>query len=152
MYPLLINNFLTLKEELISNGYIMNGDTDSEVLVNYLEYLFLNNHNILLSLKLLDSKLDGSYSLVIISKNEEALYFLKNQTSLLLIEKEEGYVLTSDVYSLNDKEINYYEFEDHQYGKIDNNVEIYKNDIKISQNFKRLIKDDVNINSCSFSK
>lgn len=144
-----INNFLSLKEELISNGYIMNGDTDSEVLVNYLEYLFLNNHNILLSLKLLDSKLDGSYSLVIISKNEEALYFLKNQTSLLLIEKEEGYVLTSDVYSLDDKEINYYEFEDHQYGKIDNNVEIYKNDIKISHNFKRLIKDDVNINSCS---
>ena len=144
-----INNYLLLKQELIEKGYTFEGETDSEVVVNYLEFLFLNNNSILLSLKLLDTKLEGSYSLVILYKEEQSLYFLKNQTSLLLIKKEEGYILTSDVYSLMDKEINYYEIEDHQYGKINNQIEIYKNDIIVNCNFISLIKDDVDINSCS---
>ena len=96
-----IDNFLELKKELIINGYFFHGETDSEVVVNYLEYLYLLNEDMDESLFLLDKKLSGSYSLVILFNKENRIYFLKNQTSLLISKIDNGYLISSDLYAFN---------------------------------------------------
>ncbi len=116
-----IDNYLNLKEELIENGYQLEGETDSEVVVNYLEYLYLENFDLLKSLNLLDQKLKGSYSLVVIFRENSNLYFLKNQTSLLICKEKNGYLISSDLYAFNKSKINYFELQDHQYGFINQN-------------------------------
>ena len=101
-----IDNYLNLKDELIENGYQFEGETDSEVVVNYLEYLYLENFDLLKSLNLLDQKLKGSYSLVVIFRENSNLYFLKNQTSLLICKEKDGYLISSDLYAFNKPKIN----------------------------------------------
>lgn len=133
-----IDNFLELKKELIINGYFFHGETDSEVVVNYLEYLYLLNEDMDESLFLLDKKLSGSYSLVILFNKENRIYFLKNQTSLLISKIDNGYLISSDLYAFNQELVNYYEIEDHQYGCIDqNDVKIFQNKNNIKLKFKR---------------
>lgn len=149
-----ITNYLSLKEELIEKGYTFQGQTDSEVVVNYLEYLFLENKDVLLSLSLLDLKLVGSYSLVINHLYDRSLYFLKNQTPLLVIKKENGYVISSDLYGINDNEFSYLEVLDHQYGKVDTSLEIYQNRELITHRFivEKSTDEESNHHSCFLEK
>lgn len=131
-----IENYLDLKEKLLKKGYIFKGKTDSEVIVNYLEDLYLKYHDVLRSLNILDQVLEGSYSLVIISLEDEKMYFLKNETSLLIARTQEGYLISSDLYAFGYENLNYFEIQNHQYGVISSDsVNLYFKDKKLPVNF-----------------
>ena len=137
-----ITNFQLLKEELIKKNYQFNGDTDSEVIVNYLESLYLMTHDIIQSLSLLDKKLEGSYSIVINCSFSNNLFFLKYQTPLLVIKKDKGYILCSDLYAINENNISYYEVKDHQYGEIGDDVKIFHHKMKIDVDYNSIINEE----------
>lgn len=133
-----IDNYLEIKDELLKNSYYFHGETDSEVIVNYLEYLYKQKNNILKSIYLLDKKLKGSYSLLIISQIDDNLYFLKNQTSLLISKEKSGFLISSDLYAFNKKRLSYYELEDHQYGFVSQNeIKIYLNQKSVKVKYKK---------------
>ncbi len=150
-----IDNFLELKKELLENGYTFEGETDSEVIVNYLEYLYLKGNEILDCLKILDQKLVGSFSLVIITSKNSNLYFLKNQTGLLISKEKNGYLISSDLYAFNHKNIDYLELDDHQYGFINNKeCKVFFDGEKIKNNFKNVTieLEDLNQINCFLEK
>lgn len=137
-----IDNYLELKKELINNNYIFKGETDSEVIVNYLEYLYKKTNNILNSLMMLDKKLKGSYSLVIICSKNDALYFLKNQTSLIINKCNDGFLLSSDPCAFNIENLNYYEIKNHEYGEVkENKINIFKEGKENEILFKKTKQD-----------
>ncbi len=143
-----IDNYLQIKEELLKENYFFNGETDSEVIVNYLEYLYLKKQDVLKSIYLLDKKLKGSYSLLIISKVDDNLYFLKNQTSLLISKEKNGYLISSDLYAFNKNVIDYYELKDHEYGFVSQKeARVYLNQIKEKVKYKKIKVDYENFSS-----
>lgn len=139
-----IDNYLEIKEELTQKGFVFKSETDSEVIVNYLEYLSSFHYDVLKCLYLLDLKLKGSYSLVILHRKESKLYFLKHRAPLTIAKAKEGYYLASDSYPLLGKSKIYFDVEDHQYGYVSKDkMKVFCNQKKVSLSSYRL--DEVEI-------
>ena len=110
----IIENYLKLKQDLISKGHKFISETDTEVVAHLLEE---NYHgDFLLAVRDVISKIEGSYSLVFMSKeNPDMLICAKQDNPLVVgIGKDENFVAsdipaiisyTRKTYILNDGEI-----------------------------------------------
>ncbi|MDD2203468.1 MAG: glutamine--fructose-6-phosphate transaminase (isomerizing) [Bacilli bacterium] len=92
----IIENYLSLKEELIKKGYIFRSETDSEVIVHLLD--LYNENDFLLTIKKTIERLDGSYALGIVNSNyPNTLFAVRNESPLVVgISKAESFI-ASDV-------------------------------------------------------
>lgn len=110
----IIENYMSLKEDLISRGHKFISETDTEVVPHLLEELY--NGNFLESVQKVLKKIEGSYSLVFMSKdNPDTLICAKQDNPLVVgIGKDENFIAsdipaiiskTRDTYILNDGEI-----------------------------------------------
>ena len=95
----IIENYMALKSELISDGFIFRSNTDSEVIVNLLEKYYVDDVKKALQKTL--NRLTGSYSLSIISEyDSESIYFARNGSPLILgVGQNENYI-SSDINSI----------------------------------------------------
>lgn len=84
----IIENYLILKEELIEKGYEFVSDTDTEVIPYLLDYYY--NGNFLETVQTVVSKLEGSYALGIIDKNNPDILIAVRKDSPLIIGAGEG--------------------------------------------------------------
>ena len=83
----IIENYLELKEFLTNYGYTFYSDTDTEIIVNLLQYLTTkyNNNDMLYCIKKLNEYLSGTWGLVIYyDKQPNRLYFTRQGSPLLL--------------------------------------------------------------------
>ncbi len=81
----IIENYLELKEELIKKGHKFKSDTDTEVIAHLIEEELKNVENFEEALKNALNKLKGSFALgIIYSKDREHLYFVRNESPLVL--------------------------------------------------------------------
>jgi glucosamine--fructose-6-phosphate aminotransferase (isomerizing) len=109
----IIENFQQLKEELEEKGHNFVSETDTEVIAHLLEDYYRGDmkETLLEVIK----KLDGSYALVILSRNEPDKLFAVRQDSPLIVGRgeDENFIAsdipaflkyTSDFYILNDGE------------------------------------------------
>ena len=111
-----LENYQELKEELLDNGYSFYSDTDTEALIDLIEYYYLNGDDVLTSINKVMHEVRGSYAAVIIHKGEEALYILKN-SSPLLVGLCDGYnLVASDVAPMISDTNSFIELDDYQYG------------------------------------
>jgi len=113
----IIENYATLKEELIGRGYKFNSDTDTEVLANLIEDVMHNEEVSLQNAVLIAlNQVIGAYALVVISEEEPDVLIAARKGSPLVIGigKDEFYVAsdatpiidyTKNVVYLNDEEI-----------------------------------------------
>lgn len=113
----IIENYGSLKKELISKGYEFKSDTDSEVVIHFIEDIRKNNQCKLdEAVRLALTKIVGAYAIVIIDKNDPNLLIAARKGSPLVIGVGKGeYFLASDatpiieytneVVYLNDYEI-----------------------------------------------
>ena len=110
----IIENYMNLKEDLISRGHKFVSETDTEVVPHLLEEVY--NGNFLESVQKVLSKIEGSYSLVFMSKdNPDTLICAKQDNPLVVgLGKGENFIAsdipaiiskTRDTYILNDGEI-----------------------------------------------
>jgi len=75
----IIENYKELKEELINNGHKFVSQTDTEVIVHMFEYYFNQNNNAEESFNLTISRLEGAYSILLITKScEDKIFFMKH--------------------------------------------------------------------------
>jgi len=83
----IIENYDTLKKELISNGYTFKSETDTEVLSNLIEYIFLSDKNITAekAVRYALSKVIGAYGILVAAKDETNLLIAARKGSPLVI-------------------------------------------------------------------
>lgn len=110
----IIENYLPLKKELISEGFSFKSQTDTEVVVNLLEKYY--SGDVLSALKRSLSLLEGSYALGIVCRDfPDRIYAVRKGSPLICAKGDEGTFLSSDitallpytkeVYTLEEKEI-----------------------------------------------
>lgn len=94
----IIENYSRLKERLIDRGYNFQSETDTEVLVNLIEYIYLKGKvSAETAVRLALRKVIGAYGLVIICTDEPDQLIAARKGSPLVIGVGEGeYFLASD--------------------------------------------------------
>jgi len=81
----IIENYKELKEELISNGHIFVSQTDTEVIVHMFEYYFNQNNNAVESFNQTIKRLEGAYSILLITKScEDKIFFMKHGSPMAI--------------------------------------------------------------------
>ena len=113
----IIENYNILKEELVRKGYIFKSETDSEVVVHFIEDLKVNmNCTIFEAFRIALTKIVGAYAIVLIANElpDEIIVARRGSPIVIGIGKEEFYVAsdpaafieyTKEVIYLKDEEI-----------------------------------------------
>lgn len=113
----IIENYATLKLDLVQKGHIFYSDTDSEVFIHFIEDIQDNQHcSLEEAVRLALSKVVGAYAIVIISKeNSNQLIAARKGSPLVIgIGKDEFFLAsdatpiieyTNEVVYMNDQEI-----------------------------------------------
>ena len=114
----IIENYAELKADLQKKGFTFKSDTDTEVLVNLIEYFYKNAEgaNAEIAVRLALSKVVGAYGIVVICKNEKnQLIAARNGSPLVIgIGRGEYFVgsdatpivnYTDSVIYLNDRDV-----------------------------------------------
>lgn len=113
----IIENYAVLKAELLKNGYIFQSSTDTEVLVQFIEYIRkLNKCDLFSAVQLALKQVVGAYAIAILEKGNSDQIIAARKSSPLVIGVGEGeFFLGSDaspiieftnkVIYLNDEEV-----------------------------------------------
>ncbi|AYV78744.1 MAG: glucosamine-fructose-6-phosphate aminotransferase [Edafosvirus sp.] len=112
----IIDNCDELRNDLISEGYKFNSQTDTEVIVNLISYNYAQMNNVENAIKTSMDKLKGTYALAIIYKNNpDTLYCVKKISPLLIGISSDFVIVASEIsgfynsvheyISLNDDEL-----------------------------------------------
>jgi glutamine---fructose-6-phosphate transaminase (isomerizing) len=94
----IIENYVQLKERLINSGIKFISETDSEVLVNLIEYVYLKgNISAEMAVRLALSKVEGAYGLVIMCTDEpDKLIAARKGSPLVIGVGNDEYFIASD--------------------------------------------------------
>lgn len=94
----IIENYAPLKKRLVDRGYIFKGETDTEVLVNLIEYIYSKgNISAEIATRLALTKVVGAYGLVIMCTDEPDKLIAARKGSPLVIGVGDGeYFVASD--------------------------------------------------------
>ncbi|HIP89282.1 MAG TPA: glutamine--fructose-6-phosphate transaminase (isomerizing) [Thermococcus paralvinellae] len=94
----IIENYLELKEELLQKGHKFKSDTDTEVIVHLIEDALKDFKNFEDALRYALLRLKGSFALgIIYTKDKERLYFVRNESPLVLGVGEGEMFAASDI-------------------------------------------------------
>lgn len=98
----IIENYIPLKEELLSAGFKFKSDTDTEVVANLLEYYY--NGNFFETVKKVLSVVEGSYGIAIMCSDFPNELIVAKQDSPLIIGLGKGEnFIASDISAIVDK-------------------------------------------------
>lgn len=94
----IIENYTSLKEKLSGRGYTFKSETDTEVLANLIEYIYLRGKvSAEVAIRLALTKVVGAYGLVILCKDEpDQLIAARKGSPLVVGIGENEYFLASD--------------------------------------------------------
>lgn len=135
----IIENHYSIKEYLLSKGVEFSSDTDTEVLVQFIGYLYKKNKmNFLDTIKLALKEVVGAYGIVVINKDEpDKIIAARNGSPLVIgLGQDENFV-GSDVSAIMEHTRNIFYLDDDEIAVITNNS--YK--IKHIDHDNEIIKD-----------
>lgn len=94
----IIENYKTLKEELISRGYKFKSDTDTEVIIHLVEDIMKNEHvDLIEAIRLALSQVIGAFAIVILSENDpETMIAAKRGSPLVIGVGNDDFFVASD--------------------------------------------------------
>ena len=122
----IIENYVELKNLLLEKQFTFYSETDSEIIVNLIEYFYKENEenhkkenneinsdfitsNIVKSIKQTINKLEGTYGLAIMfSKFQDNIYVVRNGSPILIGENDEYIMATSEASGFVNQIKNYY--------------------------------------------
>ena len=84
----IIENYLSLKEELIEKGHVFKSETDTEVVVHLLEDVYQGDF--VAAVREVLRRIEGSYALALISRKHPEILVCTNQDNPLIIGLGEG--------------------------------------------------------------
>ncbi len=92
----IIENYLPLKEKMISKGYRFVSDTDTEVLAHLLDYYY--NGNPLEAITKVMHRVQGSYALgILFADHPDQIFAVRKDSPLIVGQNEDGCFIASDV-------------------------------------------------------
>ena len=109
----IIENYIIIKKELLINGYIFKSDTDSEVIVNLIDYYYDQQKiDIEDAIKMAIGRLEGTYGLVIqCIDSPSSVYIIRNGSPILVGENENYIIATSEASGFLNQMNNYFVVE-----------------------------------------
>lgn len=82
----IIENFHVLKRDLIAKGYVFNSDTDTEVLLNFIEDILIeNNFSVEEAMRIALRRVVGAYVIVLIDAQDPGILYAARKGSPLVI-------------------------------------------------------------------
>ena len=118
----IIENYDELKKKLIKNGYDFYSETDTEVIINLIEYNYYQKKNVKGAIELSIRELKGTYGLIISDMKREGLFYLiRNGSPLLLGISEEFLMITSESRGFLNLIKSYYNIKNDELVIIENN-------------------------------
>jgi glucosamine--fructose-6-phosphate aminotransferase (isomerizing) len=82
----IIENYLTLKKELINRGYVFTSNTDTEVLIHLIEDIQLHEKvDLVEAVRIALNQVVGAYAIVVISKNHPDMLIAARKSSPLVV-------------------------------------------------------------------
>lgn len=109
----IIENYRELKEELISKGYLFQSETDSEVVVQLLDYYY--EGDLLKATQKVLNRIEGSYALCIVSTNDpDKIIVTKKDSPLIIGKANNAYVAASDIPALLEYTKDVYFLDDYE--------------------------------------
>ena len=136
----IIENYDCIKRKLILKKIKFQSDTDTEVICNLLDYyISACSLNITEAIEKIIKKLQGTYGLVILYKDEpDRLYVVRNGSPILIGENDNNIMITSEISGFVKQVNNYICLENHDIAIIS------KNGFNTVKNYeKREIKNDI---------
>ena len=122
----IIENYSEIKEKLVGQGMTFYSQTDSETVVKLLQYYDKGDRFDTISKTI--SALKGSFALAILRAEDNKIYFAKNKSPLYIAIKDGEALLASYVICFKGFAEEYYVIEDGEYGSVDGNALIVKNE------------------------
>lgn len=110
----IIENSEQIKSEFSKNMGTLKSETDSEILLNLIDYHYTNNGNILLdALQQSFKKCKGSYALVLMERSKPGkLTVCKKGSPIVIASNSTGAFVASDIYALSEYDDVFYFPED----------------------------------------
>ena len=116
----IIENYATLKKELIADGVTFLSQTDTEVIVHQFEKNLKSANSAFEAFEKTISQLEGAYAILLVTKREEESIFFAKQGSPMLVgvnAEDEKYFASSDTPLIGHcTEVNY--FDDGDFGYV----------------------------------
>ena len=138
-----IQNYKRVKESLIKDGYSFKSETDTEVMADLLEQMVLRTNDPLKSIEKLVEMIDGSYGCLIMIKGFDSLYFMKNESPLIVCKDKNGVYFSSDVFPIISYSTSCIDLPDKSYGYSNGPMlHIYSGGEEIHPEPKQRKKDD----------
>ena len=127
----IIENYLELKNRLISRGYVFQSETDTEVVTLLMDYYF--DGDLLKTLAKVMTRIEGSYALGIINKdNPDEIIAVKKDSPLIVGLSEEGNYIASDIPAVLKHTRKIYILEDGEIVKLTRDgVTVYNEDLDV---------------------
>ncbi len=125
-----IENYKELKSFLKEKGYSFYGETDTEVVANLIDYYYLENGNILETIKRVMGLLKGSYALSIFTDDDDQTLYVAKKASPLVIGLGKGFnLVASDASPMIEYTNEFIELDDFEFGAVTKDkVVIYNKD------------------------
>ncbi len=141
----IIENYLEIKNSLIRKGITFSSDTDTEVIVQLLEYYYKKYSNLMDAVYAVLNRIKGAYAMgILCSDYPGQMLAARKDAPLLIGYSEEGNYIASDVTALlsHTRTVTY--MEDDEVAVITaDKVEIYDNDRTPLEKEKHIIEWDV---------
>ena len=93
----IIENYQKLKEYLIQRGHVFKSETDTEIIPHLIEEEMIKGKKFVEAAKIAVKKLEGSYALLVIHKDEDKLIAVRKRSPLVLGISDDEYFAASDI-------------------------------------------------------
>lgn len=141
----IIENYLEIKNSLIRKGVVFSSDTDTEVIVQLLEYYYRKKSNLMDAVYAVLNRIKGAYAMgILCSDFPGQMVAARKDAPLLIGYGQEGYYIASDVTALlaHTRTVTY--MEDDEVAVITaDDVQIFDRDRFLLEKEKHLIEWDV---------
>ena len=113
-----IDNFEEIKRELEDKGHKFYSQTDTEVIAHFIEDKIKEGKDLKDIAKEIFDKFKGTYAILVLFKNKNEIWFIKNGSPLVIGIGDKEIYLASDVYAFIDKTQNVIVLDDYEYGRV----------------------------------
>lgn len=132
----IIENYISIKEELSAAGIKFVSDTDTEVVAQLFEFLY--DGNLLNTISKIMNKIEGSYALgVIFEDNPDELIAIKKASPLIIGLGKNEHFIASDVTAIISRTKDIIRLEDEQFAIVS------KNDVKVFDKNQNVVENNV---------
>lgn len=148
----IIENYSSLKEGMIKEGYTFYSDTDTEIACAVIDYYLKKTGNIITALREVQKKLKGSYALGIIIKGDDNnLYAMRKDSPLIIGVSDNENFIASDVPAILKYTDKYILLNNGEIAKLDrNNVYVYGDGFIVDKQINIFEKEENSIDKMGY--